>query len=136
MLKVEWDLGPGATLSTDALRETYRQTAQTPGAVAWKEGDALTALAGAAHRITAEFELPYLAHATMEPLNCVADVRADRCEVWTGTQFQTVDRNVAAQAAGDRPAASEYFTKLVALAKTADSERPELARARAFLAER
>ncbi|HEX5011776.1 MAG TPA: xanthine dehydrogenase family protein molybdopterin-binding subunit [Planctomycetota bacterium] len=102
-LAVEWDLGPGATLSTDALREEYRQKAQTPGAVAWSVGDAASALAGAARTLTAEFELPYLAHATMEPLNAVAEVRADGTEVWAGSQFQTVDQAAAAQAAGCRP---------------------------------
>jgi isoquinoline 1-oxidoreductase subunit beta len=109
-LKVEWDLGPGAALSTDALREEYRQLARTPGRVATKAGDAIGALAGAARTIEADFELPFLAHATMEPLNAVAEVRADGVEVWAGSQFQTVDQANAAAAAGCRPEQVQLHT--------------------------
>jgi isoquinoline 1-oxidoreductase beta subunit len=53
--------------------------------------------------IEAVYELPYLAHAPMEPLNCVADVRADSVELWTGTQFQSMATQVSAQIAGLTP---------------------------------
>lgn len=102
-LEINWDDGPGANLSTTGLREQYSSLAKTPGLVARKVGDAAKALAGAAKTITAEYEVPYLAHATMEPLNCVVDLRSDSCEIWTGTQFQTVDRMAAAGAAGLKP---------------------------------
>jgi isoquinoline 1-oxidoreductase beta subunit len=102
-LEVSWDEGGLATLSTDGLREEFARLAATPGAVARKDGDAEAALARAARHIEATYEVPYLAHAPMEPLNCVAEVGPDRCEVWTGTQFQTVDRDAAARAAGLPP---------------------------------
>jgi isoquinoline 1-oxidoreductase beta subunit len=102
-LEVSWDEGGLATLSTDGLREEFARLAATPGAVARKDGDAEAVLAKAARHIEATYEVPYLAHAPMEPLNCVAEVGPDRCEVWTGTQFQTVDRDAAARAAGLPP---------------------------------
>ncbi|MGH9859412.1 MAG: molybdopterin cofactor-binding domain-containing protein, partial [Candidatus Acidiferrales bacterium] len=81
-LKVQWDEGPLANFSTERQRSEFAALAKTPGTVARKDGDAQAALQSAAKRIEAEYEVPYLAHATMEPMNCVADVRADACEVW------------------------------------------------------
>ncbi len=102
-LKIDWDDGPLAGYSTEKQRADYAALAKTPGDVARKDGDAAAALARAAKRLEAEYELPYLAHATMEPMNCVADVRAGSCEVWAGSQMQTLDRLTAAQAAGLKP---------------------------------
>ncbi len=99
-LRVDWDLGPNADLSSDALRAEYQKLAQSPGLVARKDGDPAAALASAARVLTAEYELPYLAHAPMEPLNCVVDLRADSMEIWAGTQFQTVDHAAASAVAG------------------------------------
>src|SRR5206468_10255716 len=90
-LEVVWDEGPLATLDSAAQRAEFLELAKKPGRVARNDGDAAKAFAGAARTLEAVYELPYLAHACMEPINCVADVRPDRCEVWTGTQFQTVD---------------------------------------------
>ena len=112
-LQVQWDDGPNAALSTDALREEFRALAKTPGAVAKKEGDAAAALAGAAKKLEAEYEVPYLAHAMMEPLNCVVDLRPDSCEIWTGTQFQTMDRAAAAEVAGLKPEQVQIHTTLL-----------------------
>ncbi len=103
LLQVTWDETAAAKVSSDALVAQYRQMAATPGAVALKEGNADAALAGAAKTISAEFDLPFLAHAAMEPLNCVAEVAADRCEIWVGTQMQGIDRLNAAAAAGLKP---------------------------------
>ncbi|HTE05535.1 MAG TPA: xanthine dehydrogenase family protein molybdopterin-binding subunit [Planctomycetota bacterium] len=103
LLQVEWDPEVDPSLSSAALHESYRQLSRTPGLVARKEGDAAAALAGAARRLEADYELPYLAHATMEPLNCVVDLRKDACDIWLGTQFQTVDQANAAKAAGLAP---------------------------------
>jgi isoquinoline 1-oxidoreductase subunit beta len=102
-LEVKWDDGANANLSTIAMSQEFAKLAQTPGLVAKKIGDPTKAMAGAAKTITAEFEVPYLAHATMEPLNCVVDLRNDSCEIWTGTQFQTGDRMAAASIAGLKP---------------------------------
>lgn len=104
LLRAEWDLGPGAALTTATMQKEYRALAATPGLVARKDGDAKAAFAQAARTLTADYELPFLAHCTMEPLNCVVDLRDDRCEVWAGSQFQTIDHQNAAAAAGLPPA--------------------------------
>ena len=102
-LEIVWDDGPNATLSTDSMREQYANLSKTPGTVGRKEGDPQQALQKAVKVLSTQYEVPYLAHATMEPLNCVVDLRADSCEIWTGTQFETADRNAAAKAAGLKP---------------------------------
>ncbi len=102
-LKVEWDLGPNAALDTLALREQFRTLAATDGTVAASAGDAKAALGKAARTLEAQYHVPYLAHAPMEPLNCTVKIDADRCEIWTGTQFQTLDQQVAAKITGLSP---------------------------------
>jgi len=102
-LEVVWDEGPLATLSTSGMREQYMNLVKTPGAVARKKGNPESALSKAARQLKVEYEVPYLAHACMEPLNCLVDLRSDSCEIWTGTQFQTVDRNSAASVVGLKP---------------------------------
>jgi isoquinoline 1-oxidoreductase subunit beta len=94
-LKIEWDEGEHANLNSDDIRKDFMAQAAKPGAVARKDGDAPAALASAAKKIEAVYEVPYLAHAPMEPLNCTADVRADRCEVWASTQGQTAAMQAA-----------------------------------------
>jgi isoquinoline 1-oxidoreductase beta subunit len=101
-LKVEWELGSGAALDTDKLREEYRRLSRTPGAIAAQAGDISTKDAQPA-TLEAEFDLPYLAHAPMEPLNCTVRLGEGSCEVWLGTQFQTLDQQVAAEVAGLKP---------------------------------
>jgi isoquinoline 1-oxidoreductase beta subunit len=103
LLEVEWDLGKGAALSTEEIRSDYARLAETPGAVARNEGDAEGALAAASIRLDAEYDVPYLAHACMEPLNCFVDLRDDGCEIWVGTQAQTWDRDAAARITGLEP---------------------------------
>ncbi len=102
-LQVVWDEGEWASLSTDAMRARYGELAKTPGLTARKNGDPQKALASASKQVSADYELPYLAHADMEPLNCVVDLSADGCEIWTGTQAQTFNRNDAAKVAGLDP---------------------------------
>src|SRR5712691_1827705 len=99
-VKIKWDDGENSKLSTSHMLADFSRQSATPGNIAKKTGDPATALAGAAKTITAEYDVPYLAHAMMEPLNCVVDLRPDSCEIWTGTQFETVDRANAAQVAG------------------------------------
>ena len=103
LLDIAWDEGPLATLSTPGLRQQYADLAATPGLTAKKEGDVDSAMEKAAQRISAEYEVPYLAHATMEPMNCTVDLKKDSCDIWTGTQMQTGDRKAAADAAGLKP---------------------------------
>ncbi len=99
-LTIQWDEGPRANTSTDSLRKMFADLSTKPGANARKVGDADAALASAAKKIEAVYEAPYLSHAPMEPLNAVAHVRADGCDVWAGTQIQSVARMTAAQITG------------------------------------
>ncbi len=112
-LKITWDDGENAALSTTKMREEFSKLSATPGAIARKAGDPAAALATAAKTITAEYDVPYLAHAMMEPLNCVVDLRPDSCEIWTGTQFETVDRLNAAKVAGLPPEKVQIHTTLL-----------------------
>src|SRR6266581_8768144 len=75
-LKITWDDGDNAALSTTKMREEFSKLSATPGAIARKAGDPAAALAGAAKTISAEYDVPYLAHAMMEPLNCVVDLHS------------------------------------------------------------
>ena len=102
-LDVTWDDAAGATLSTARLREDYRKLAATRGAVAKTAGDVDAALQAAPRRIEADYEVPFLAHAPMEPLNCTVEIGKDGCEIWTGTQFQTGDQAAAAKILGLKP---------------------------------
>lgn len=102
-LKVEWDLGPNAALDSTALRAQFEALAATPGLPAAQAGDAAGALAKAAKRVDATYAVPYLAHAPMEPMNCTVKLEKDKCELWVGTQFQTLEQGTAAQVAGLKP---------------------------------
>lgn len=98
-LQVEWDLGPNAGLSTEALGKQFRELAKTPGRSAKKAADP-AAIRAAAKSVVAEYEVPFLAHATMEPLNCTVEIQGDGAEIWVGSQFQGVDQPAAAKALG------------------------------------
>ena len=102
-LDIEWDLGPGAQLDSERLRQEFRTAAGTPGMKAAAAGDVEAGLRSAAKTVEAEYDLPYLAHAPMEPLNCTVRLGPDGAEVWTGTQLQTMDQAVTAQIAGLKP---------------------------------
>ena len=109
-LEAEWE--PGANpASTEAMRVQFRELAKTPGLPAKKAADA-QAIKTASKTIVAEYEVPFLAHAPMEPLNCTVEVRADGAEVWVGSQFQTVDQAAAARALGLKPEQVKLHTVL------------------------
>ena len=110
LLEIEWDEGAGAKLSTPKMRAEYLDLAKQPGAVARKEGDTVQGLKAAFKSVSAEYELPYLAHAMMEPLNVVVDLKPHHCTIWTGTQAQTMDRAMAAVTAGLKPEQVEIHT--------------------------
>jgi isoquinoline 1-oxidoreductase beta subunit len=112
-LDITWDDGPGKDISSVAMRKDYANTSRTPGIVARKVGDPAAAMAGAAQKITAEYEVPYLSHSMMEPLNTVVDLHDDHCEIWTGTQFETMDRLAAAKIAGLKPEQVKLNTTLL-----------------------
>ncbi len=99
-LAVRWDDGPNATVSTADVVRGLDEASQQPGVVARSQGDAAGALAGAAQRIDQVYQVPFLAHATMEPMNCTVHVRKDSCEVWTGSQTLTRAQATAARVTG------------------------------------
>jgi isoquinoline 1-oxidoreductase beta subunit len=103
VLDVKWDEGPNAGASSESISKLFADQMAKPGAEARKEGDAASALGGAAQKIEAAYEVPYLAHATMEPINCTANVTADRVDVWAPTQFQTMAQGTAAKICGLKP---------------------------------
>jgi isoquinoline 1-oxidoreductase subunit beta len=110
VLRTDWDEGGMADFDTSRMVQDFRERAKTPGTSVRKDGDVDAALASAAKKIEAVYEVPYLSHLMMEPLNCVVDLRTDSCELWTGTQFQTIDRANAAKVAGLPPEKVQIHT--------------------------
>lgn len=85
-LRTAWDEGPHAALSSETIRAQLDAAAATGGKLVRQDGDADAALGAAARRLEADYEVPFLAHAALEPMNCLADVRADLAEVWAPSQ--------------------------------------------------
>ncbi|MCO4876351.1 xanthine dehydrogenase family protein molybdopterin-binding subunit [Paraburkholderia caribensis] len=102
-LKVEWDETHAEKRSSADIMAEYRKAAEQPGLPARTEGDASKAIQGAARKLSASYEFPYLAHAPMEPLDAVIKLTANSCEIWAGDQFQTIDQANAARVAGLQP---------------------------------
>jgi isoquinoline 1-oxidoreductase beta subunit len=102
-LAVEWDEAGAFKLGSEEIMAEYRRLVATPGATAKKEGDVAAALGSAAKTFEAVYEFPYLAHACMEPMNCVVKLSADACEIWNGEQFQSIDQPAVAQLLGMKP---------------------------------
>jgi isoquinoline 1-oxidoreductase beta subunit len=110
VLSIEWNPGPGAGLDSAGLRAQFRKLAGTKGTPATSRGNPSAAISRAARTVEAEYAVPYLAHAPMEPLNCAVRIGRGKCEIWTGTQFQTLDQQLAASITGLRPAQIEIHT--------------------------
>jgi isoquinoline 1-oxidoreductase subunit beta len=91
-LDIEWDDGEHAGLSSEEIEAALRRLAEEPGREAARHGRGAEGLAGAGRVIEAEYTLPYLAHACMEPMNCTADVRDDAVTLWVPTQVQQLPR--------------------------------------------
>lgn len=102
-LNVTWDDSKAEMRGTDALITEYKALADKPGLVARKEGDAEGALAKADKLIEATYIFPYLAHAPMEPMNCVLEFKDGKATLWTGSQLQTVDQGVVSAIFGIKP---------------------------------
>jgi isoquinoline 1-oxidoreductase beta subunit len=103
-LKVTWDESGAEKRGTDELMAHFKRLAkQDPTVTALQRGDVAQGFRSAAKVIEAEFELPYLAHAPMEPLTAVCRLSPDRCEIWAGAQFHTLDQANAAAAVGLKP---------------------------------
>jgi isoquinoline 1-oxidoreductase subunit beta len=121
-LRIAWNPGPNADLDNAAIRSLLEKAATQPGASALKSDDVAAALKGgnaaealekAAKTFSAVYELPLLAHATMEPMNCTADARAESCDVYVGTQVQQLTQAAAAAAAGLKPEQVKVYTTLL-----------------------
>jgi len=102
-LTAEWDETGAFRLGSAEIMAEYKRLAVTPGTPARQDGDVEQALRGAAKRLEATYEFPYLAHASMEPMNCVVALQGERCEIWNGEQFQTVDQMMVAKLLGLEP---------------------------------
>ncbi|HEX7791304.1 MAG TPA: xanthine dehydrogenase family protein molybdopterin-binding subunit [Afipia sp.] len=98
-LDITWDDGPNANVSSEMIWQHLRAASAKDGAVAKSVGDIAKGLA-TGEKVDASYEVPFLAHATMEPMNCTVHVRPDACDVWVGTQIMTRVQSEAAKAAG------------------------------------
>jgi isoquinoline 1-oxidoreductase subunit beta len=121
-LRIEWNPGPNTRLDNQTVGWLLERAAANPGASALQSDDVAAALKGgnapaalnkAAKTFSAVYELPLLAHATMEPMNCTADVRSDGCDVYVGTQSQQLTQLAAAAAAGLKPEQVNVHTTLL-----------------------
>ncbi|HJW11442.1 MAG TPA: molybdopterin cofactor-binding domain-containing protein, partial [Albitalea sp.] len=101
--KVEWDETHAFKRGSADIMAEYKRLAATPGLSARQQGDPAAAFGAAAKTLEAAYEFPFLAHAAMEPMNCVVRLAADACEVWNGHQFQTLDQAAVARVVGLKP---------------------------------
>lgn len=143
LLSADWDESAAFRLGSSEIMTEYKRLASTPGSSARKDGDVDAALNGAAKTVEASYEFPYLAHASMEPMNCVVKLDGGGCEIWNGEQFQTVDQAAVAKLLGLEPAQvrihqlyaggsfgrranphSDYLLEAAAIAKAANGSAP------------
>lgn len=109
-LKIDWDESGAERRGSEELFAAYRVLAGQPGASARRDGDPEAAIAGVARAFEAVYEFPYLAHAPMEPLDCVVRLTPEACEVWAGSQLQTIDQQVVASVLGLPPEKVQVHT--------------------------
>jgi isoquinoline 1-oxidoreductase beta subunit len=102
-LKINWDFGPAGSTDTAQMKKMYRDLLDTPMTEVRKDGDAITALSKSGKVIEAVYQAPHLAHAPMEPLNATVDVKADRLDVWIGSQSALSTLQQGAAASGLKP---------------------------------
>jgi isoquinoline 1-oxidoreductase beta subunit len=102
-LKAKWQNGKYPGLSNASLERDFLSRLDTAGIVARNDGDAAGTIERAARKFEAVYQLPFLSHATMEPMNCTAHVRSDGCDIWVPTQNQTGARATAVKATGLKP---------------------------------
>ena len=112
-LAITWDYGPGATLDTAQIRATLREAAQRDGAIVRQAGDAAAAMKSAARTVSAEYQSQLLAHATLEPMNCLALVSERGCDIWTSTQFPQGAQGIAAARSGAAPAQTRIWPQFI-----------------------
>ena len=112
-LDIEWDAGTNGKLSSAEIVRQMEAASRKPGVVARRDGDAGKALANAAKKIEAIYQVPFLAHATMEPMNCTVQVRKDGCEIWVGSQVLTRALATAAEVTGLPPERIQVHNQLL-----------------------
>ncbi|MCK1427199.1 xanthine dehydrogenase family protein molybdopterin-binding subunit [Bradyrhizobium sp. 87] len=94
---IAWDDGPNGKVSSADIVKQLEEESKNPGAVARKVGDVGKAIAEAAQRVDAIYQVPFLAHAAMEPMNCTVHLQKDRCDIWVGTQAPTITQAQVAE---------------------------------------
>ncbi|TAI65847.1 aldehyde dehydrogenase [Bradyrhizobium sp. Leo170] len=97
---ITWDDGPNGKVSNADIVKQLEEESRKPGAVARNDGDAGKALAAAAQRVDAIYQVPFLAHAAMEPMNCTVHLQKDRCDIWVGTQAPTITQSLVVELTG------------------------------------
>jgi isoquinoline 1-oxidoreductase beta subunit len=102
-LDVKWDKGSHPQLDNEFIEKEFMADLDKPGSKAMERGDAKKALEGAVKKVKATYFVPFVAHTTMEPINCTAWVRKDQCDVWAPTQGQTGAQMLASQISGLPP---------------------------------
>ncbi|MDP9084202.1 MAG: xanthine dehydrogenase family protein molybdopterin-binding subunit [Pseudomonadota bacterium] len=113
-LKISWDAGANSQLDNAGMTALLKKTAAAgPGLSAKNIGDIAGAFKSAKQVLTAAYQLPLLAHATMEPMNCTADVKPGGCDLYVGTQVQQIAQTTAAAAAGLEAAQVRVYTTLI-----------------------
>ena len=103
-LEIDWDEGPNAALTTADIVNAMAKVSEAEGVAARNIGNVTESLASAETKVEAIYQLPFLAHTTMEPINCTVDVRKDGCDIWVGTQVAARAQAVAAEITGLPPA--------------------------------
>ena len=112
-LKVQWDKGTLPQMDNAFIEKTFMEDLDKPAAVAANVGDAKKALSEAQKKVEATYFVPFVAHATMEPMNCTAHVQKDRCDVWAPTQAQLIARMLASQFSEVPPEKVQIHTTLL-----------------------
>ena len=112
-LDIDWDDGPNANVSTASIVEQMEIASQKEGVVAHKEGDVAKGMTDAARKVEAVYEVPFLAHAAMEPMNCTVHVREDGCDIWVGNQVVSRAQAAAAQVTGLPPEKVQVHNHLI-----------------------
>jgi isoquinoline 1-oxidoreductase beta subunit len=111
-LKIDWDDSQAELRGSEEILAEYTALLDKAGTQVRRDGDGADALEGAAKFLEADYTFPYLAHAPMETLDCVIELDGDRCEVWAGSQIQTIDQGTVAQVVGLPPQNVQVHTQL------------------------
>ena len=112
-LQITWDYGPGAGLTTAQIHETLKEGSKKDGAIVKQAGDAAKAMQAAAQRLSAEYEVQLLAHAALEPMNCLALVGDKGCDIWASTQFPQGAQGIAAARSGVEAARVRIWAQFI-----------------------